>query len=176
MRPTSELSRNTCPGDISSTHYPLHLTTKGPHSPQAWSGKGRGCGLGPMGAQRVRVCGLPCDLSGPCGGLFTPGKDLPPTRSEAALAQWKTGSQAVVPRATIEPAFPTPNPRQIQHHMAWAARLLVRLEELLGAGSQGLGPQLPVQRPSPGAPHPGSSGTSPSSSEAMEILNTLFPF
>ena len=53
--PTSELSGNTCPGDISSAHHPLHLTTDGPHSPQAWSGKGRGCGLGPVGAEAPAV-------------------------------------------------------------------------------------------------------------------------
>lgn len=175
--PTSELSGNTCPGDISSTHHPLHLTTGPPLSP----GLEREGGLRPgsRGCRGSRCAVSPVtflDLVEGCL-LLTKTSHLPGLRQPWPTAQGKAGSQALVPMATMEPAFPphNPSPRQIQHYVARAARPLVRLEELLGAGPRGLGPQLPVQPPSPGAPHPGSSGTRPSSPEAMEILYTLFP-
>lgn len=87
--------------------------------------------------------------------LLTKTSYPPGLRQPWPTAQGKAGSQAMVPMATMEPAFPASAIlRQIQHHVARAARPLVRLEELLGAGSRGLGPQLPVQPPSPGAPPP----------------------
>lgn len=113
MRPTSELSRNTCPGDISPTHYPLHLTTKGPHSRPGvgrggaaawapWVHRGSGCAVSPVTfLDLVEGCLLLTKTSCPPGlrqpwpsgrqaaRLWSPGLPLnlpspPPTRGKSS--------------------------------------------------------------------------------------------
>ena len=120
-------------------------------------------------AQRLRLCGLPSDLSGPCGGLFTPDKDLLPTRSEAALAHR--------PGEGRQPGY---GPHG--HHGTCLSRLChpeanpaPRGPGCQAAGQTGGAAGGRFPGPWPTAACAASQSRGPSSPEAMEILYTLFP-